>query len=107
MPELAWMLPCIAVLTTLLAFAWLALAMDAHWRQVHGGAVLTPGVRVTLRVLGGAGLIASAVLCFIADRPSMAVLVWLMQLAGAVPLVGLALAWRPRLLRAAWPWSGR
>jgi hypothetical protein len=42
-----------------------------------------------------------------ADRASMAVLVWLMLLAGTAPLIAFTLAWRPQLLRLLWPWGGR
>lgn len=96
-----------AAVGAVIGFAWLALAMESHWHQVHGGTEPGPTVRITLRVLGVAGLLASAVLCFIADRPSMAVLVWLMLLAGSAPMIALVLAWRPRLLRVVWPWGDR
>jgi hypothetical protein len=86
-------------------FAWLALAMDAHWAQVHGGDAPVRAVRRLLRVLGISGLLASAVLCLQADHPTMAVLVWVMLLAAAALLVALTLTWRPRLLRTVWPWA--
>jgi len=54
-----------------------------------------------------AGLAASAALCFIADRPSMAVLVWVMLLAGAAVFVALTLARWPRRLRLLWPGGAR
>ncbi|WP_259371794.1 DUF3325 family protein [Rubrivivax gelatinosus] len=46
---------------------------------------------------------ASLAACLRADPPSMAVLVWLMLLAAAALAVAFALAWRPALLRLAWP----
>ncbi|MOA05525.1 hypothetical protein D3C78_1251270 [compost metagenome] len=107
MPEQTWMLLTGAAMATVIGFAWLALAMNGHWHRVHGGKSPAPAVRISLRALGIAGLLASAVLCCIADHPSMAVLVWLMLLAGSVPLVALILAWRPRLLRVLWPWGGQ
>lgn len=103
MTESAWMLHAAAALMSVAGFAWLALAMDVHWRQVHGDRARAGAVKPVLRVLGMAGLAASALLCALADRPSMAVLVWLMLLAGSAPLVALTLAWRPRLLRVLSP----
>jgi len=35
-----------------------------------------------------------------ADRPSMAALVWIMLMAGSAVAVALTLSWRPRWLRA-------
>jgi len=105
MLEQAWICLAGAAVANVIGFAWLALAMDAHWRQVHEGVPLTAGARITLRMLGAAGLLISAVLCFIADRPSMAALVWVMLLAASAPLIALTLACRPRLLRFVWPWA--
>ena len=105
MADLTWLLLALAGVAAVAGFAWLALAMDGHWHQVHGGTAPGHIHRQVLRAIGIAGLVVSAVLCFLADRPSMAVLVWLMLLAGAAPLVALTLAWRPRLLRALWPWG--
>lgn len=97
-----------AAVSALLGFAWLALAMDAHWRQVHLQAELQPGSRGALRILGCIGLLGSLGLCLRADHASMAVLVWLMLLAGAALIVALTLAWRPRSLRMLWPvFTGR
>ena len=99
------MILSLATVSALVGFAWLAQAMTAHWRQVQGTADPGPGERILLRVLGTAALVVSAVLCLLADRPSMAVLVWVMLLAGAAPLIGLTLAWRPHWLRILWPWG--
>lgn len=90
-----------ATLAALAGFAWLALAMDEHWQRVQGGSATPP--RRPLRVLGAAGVLASLAACLRADPPSMAVLVWLMLLAAAALAVAFALAWRPALLRLAWP----
>ena len=105
MAEPVWMMLTLAAVASVAGYSWLALAMDAHWQQVHGSAAPVPAHKTALRMLGVAGLVASAVLCFLADRPSMAVLVWLMLLAGAAPLVAMTLAWRPTLLRVLWPWA--
>jgi hypothetical protein len=90
----------LAAISSLLGFAWLALAMPVHWQQVMSTSTAPHAIsRNTLRVLGALGLLVSAVCCFIADRPSMAVLVWLMLLAAAAPTIGMLLAWRPQWLR--------
>lgn len=91
----------VATLAALAGFAWLALAMDEHWERVQGEAAAAP--RRVLRLLGAAAVVLSLVACLRADPPSMAVLVWLMLLAAAALAVALALAWRPGLLRLAWP----
>ena len=98
----AWMLAGAAALA-LLGFAWLALAMDAHWEQVHGQQGLAPAGPKLLRFGGGALLVASLGLCLMSDHASMAVLVWLMLLASAAVLVAMTLAWRPHFLRPLWP----
>lgn len=98
----AWMLAG-AALAALVGFAWLALAMDTHWQQVHGRAAPTALSRKLLRLLGGLLLTASLMLCLQADHASMAVLVWAMLLAGAAALIAFVLAWQPRWLRLLWP----
>lgn len=99
MVEAAALYPMAAAAATLLGFAWLALAMDVHWKQVFDQVEPKANTRRVLRVLGGAALLASLGLCLLADRPSMAALVWVMLLAGAALLVAQALAWRPHWLR--------
>lgn len=101
-----WILLILAALSCFAGFVWLALAMNAHWQQVQGLTVPSAGTRTMLRILGGVGLLVSAVLCFVADRPSMAMLVWLMLLAAGAPSVGMLLAWRPQALRIFWPGVG-
>lgn len=87
-----------ALLCGVIGFAWLALTMEPHWRQVRGPHPLPkPGVP-RLRVLGSGALTASLLLCLMADHPSMAVLVWIMALAAAALLVAFTFAWKPRLL---------
>lgn len=99
-----WIALVLAALSCWVGFAWLALAMNAHWQQVMGvGSTPSTHTRKTLRILGSLGLLVSAVLCFVADRPSMAVLVWLMLLAAAAPSIGILLAWRPQTLQWVWP----
>lgn len=103
MADFEWLLSLVAVLAALAGFAWLALGMDAHWRQVHGHSPPRQGVRRRLRALGAAALVSSAALCFAANRPSMAILVSVMQLAATAPLIAFTLAWRPTALRWFWP----
>ncbi len=99
-----WILLILAALSCFLGFVWLALAMSTHWQQAAGGSLApNAGTQRQLRALGSAGLMVSAICCFLADRPSMAILVWIMLLAASVPLVGMLLAYRPAWLRWAWP----
>lgn len=91
---------CLAALLSLTGMGWLALSLEVHWRQLFGRqAELSASAANWLRLAGWTGLLLSAVLCFIADRPSMAVLVWVMLLAGAATAIALLLAWRAHWLR--------
>lgn len=93
----AWLLSA-ALLSNVAGLAWLAFAMEAHWRQVHPSQPLaTRRVRM-LRTLGVVALSASLVLCLRVDHVSMALLVWVMSLAAAALIVTFALAWRPHWL---------
>lgn len=76
------------------AMAWLALGMNVHWQQVHGRSSLSPAMARQLRVAGAATLFASLVLCLSADHASIAMLVWVMQLAASTLIVAFTLAWR-------------
>lgn len=87
-----------ALLASVCGFAWLALAMEPHWRQVRGDAPRSRRAVVVLRVLGAASLFASLLLCLKVDHASMASLVWIMSLAAAALIIAFTLAWRPRLL---------
>jgi hypothetical protein len=98
----SWIFLCLAAISCLAGLTWLALAMEPHWQSVHRERASMRPARL-LRILGVVGLFASAVFCFIADRPSMAVLVWVLLLAATAPSVGMILAWRPQLLRVFWP----
>lgn len=102
MSESVWLL--IAAALNLAGMAWLALSMDVHWGQaMHGNAQAAAGTRRGLRLMGAAALSLSALACLQADRPSMAVLVWVMLLAGSALSVAMLLAYRPRWLRWCWP----
>ena len=88
-----------ALLSSVFGMAWLALGMKVHWQQVRGGdSESSAATTRVLRVLGFAALLLSFVLCFTADHPSIAILVWVMSLAAAALSVAFTLSWRPRLL---------
>lgn len=101
MADVTWLLLAAAAAACLLAFAWFALAMEDHWRQVHGHDP-RPGTPKTLRIFGIAALATSLALCLAADHASMAVLVWVMLVPVCVVAIALTLAWRPAWLRRAW-----
>lgn len=97
---------CLAALFAFAGMGWLALSLDVHWRQIFGRQVTLDNNAIKgLRWIGWAGLLLSAACCFIADRPSMAVLVWVMLLAGAATSVALLLAWRAHWLRPLAFWN--
>ncbi|MDP2020346.1 MAG: DUF3325 domain-containing protein [Hydrogenophaga sp.] len=99
MSELSWLIAATAL--ALSGMAWLALAMEMHWGQVmHRPATQAPRTRQLLRGLGALALLLSLLACLMADRPSMAALVWIMLMAGSAAAVALTLSWRPRWLRA-------
>lgn len=87
-----------AYLSCVLGWAWVALAMEAHWQQVRAGA--SPSARAVhlLRALGAVAVAGSLLLCLRADHASMASLVWVLTLTAAALTVAFTLAWRPRLL---------
>ncbi len=95
-----------AAVAALMGFGWLALGMETHWEQVHQAVPHAPGRSRWLRIVGAAGLAVSLSLCLGADHPSMAVLVWLMLLAGAAVSVAMTLSTRPHWLRWLWPAQG-
>ena len=99
MSEALWLLLASALSVT--GMGWIALSMEVHWGQVmHRHAEDAKGIRRSLRWVGAASLLLVLVICLLADRPSMAVLVWVMLLAGSAMVIGMALSWRPR-------WIGR
>jgi hypothetical protein len=103
----AWWLAAAAALT-LAGMGWLALAMEVHWGQVmHRPAEAAVSARRVLRGMGLLALPLSLLACLMADRPSMAVLVWVMLLAGSAVLVAASLAWQPSLLARFWPLGGQ
>jgi uncharacterized membrane protein len=91
------LLLALALVAAGLGMAWLALAMDVHWNQVRATR-RSPRTVIALRVLGAASLVASLILCLLADTATMAVLVWMMLLAVAAVTVAFVLSSRPRIL---------
>ncbi|WP_119157865.1 DUF3325 domain-containing protein [Caldimonas tepidiphila] len=104
MSESLWLIA--ANVLSFSGMAWLALAMEVHWEQVRRGpaAEARRPCRL-LRGLGVAALLFSLLACLQADRPSMAVLVWMMLLAGGAVAVAMTLARRPGLLVLLWPFG--
>lgn len=98
-----WIILSGAVVAALAGCTWLALAMEEHWRQVYETKAPSRKTALLLRLLGSMGLIGSGVLCFLADRPSMALLVWVMLMAISAVLIALTLAWKAKALRALYP----
>jgi hypothetical protein len=93
-----------AALLSMVGMAWLALSMDVHWAQVKQIPLAdSRPPRVMLRALGYTALFVSLVVCLVADRPSIAALVWIMLLVASAVSVAFALAKRPGLLRVIWP----
>lgn len=102
MSEALWLL--IGAVLSFAGMAWLALAMEVHWGQVmHKPADAAAGARRLLRAAGATTLALSLLACFAADRPSMAVLVWVMLLTGSAAAVTMLLARRPEWLKGFWP----
>ncbi|WP_138519061.1 DUF3325 domain-containing protein [Limnobacter alexandrii] len=94
----------VAAVLSLLGMSWLALSMDVHWAQVKQIPLAeSRPPRVLLKVLGYLALLVSLVVCMVADRPSIAALVWIMLMVGGAVAVAFALANRPGLLKLMWP----
>jgi hypothetical protein len=100
----AWLL-AVALAANVVGLAWLALAMDMHWRQVFGARPQPRVAVVALRGCGVLALLASLLLCLRVDHASMAALVWVMGFVAAALGVALTLSWKPRLLRALVIWT--
>jgi len=106
MSEPLWL--ALAAVLSLTGMTWQALAMEVHWGQVmHRPAAASAGTRRLLRTLSAVALPLSLLTCLMADRPSMAVLVWVMLMAGSAVAVALLLAYRPRLLAMFWLFDRR
>ena len=92
-----------AFLCSVCGMAWIALAMEAHWTQLHQYALPVSQERL-LKGLGWGALLISLALCLAVDHASMAALVWVMLIAASALLVAITLAWRPQLLRPLVAW---
>lgn len=90
--------PFIALLLAILGFAWIALAMAAHWRQVWGSRPLSARSKMTLRTAGGLALLLSLICVLTGESLAMSVILWFMLLAAATLIVSLALNRRPSWL---------
>lgn len=93
-----------AFIATLIGMGWLALAMNAHWKQVFNGSP-SATTSIVLRSLGGSALFVSLLLCLSVDHASMASLVWVMLLAASAMSIAFILSWRPRLLAPLIVWA--
>ena len=93
-----------ALLCSFCGLGWLALAMETHWQQVRGEAAAGRSTVRLLRALGAGALLLALGLCLRADHATMAVLVWVMALAGSALLIAFSLSWRPRWLRPLVAW---
>jgi hypothetical protein len=92
-----------ALLITAFLFAFcgmggFALSMTGHWTQVCGAAPRAEATRQRLRYFGAADLLLSLGACLLADRASMACLVWIMMVSASTLLLALTLAYAPRSL---------
>jgi uncharacterized membrane protein len=96
----------LALVCTEIGMGWLAVAMDAHWKQVRTTSPRSQRSVIALRVLGSVSLFASLVLCLLADTATMAVLVWMMLLAVSAPTIAFVLSTQPRVLAPLTAFSG-
>lgn len=85
------------------AFAWLALSQEGHWRALPGNADLpAPEAHVLRRWRWwAAGVLASAyALCLWGHGPSFGTVLLLLLSAAGAMAVAFTLSWRARWLRA-------
>jgi Protein of unknown function (DUF3325) len=87
-----------ALLCTTCGLGWLALAMETHWQQVRAEVAAGRGTVRRLRALGTLALLLGLWLCLSADHATMAVLVWVMAIAGSALMIAFTLSWRPHWL---------
>lgn len=102
MPEVIYL--ALASLLSVLGMAWLALAMDVHWAQARCIDLVDskPPSRL-LRAIACLALLMSLIACLLADRPSIAVLVWVMLMTAAAVLIAWGLSKSPQVLKICWP----
>lgn len=87
-----WIIP--ALICTFVGMTWFALSIKTHWRQLFANDLLQSR-SLTMRALAGLMLLIAFGFCLLADHPSMAVLVWAMQLTAASLLVAFLLSCFP------------
>ena len=94
----AW-LQALGLFCSLCGMGWLALAMEAHWKQALGASD-GPGARdaAWLRVLAAIAFAASLGLFMATNHASIAALAWIMSLVVAAFVVAFVLSWRPSQL---------
>lgn len=97
MADAMWL--AMAATFTLVGMGLLALSLESHWRQVTAKPAPSSSGKTALRLLGGGTLAGALSFCLAADHATMAVLVWVMFLAGAAFTVSMLLTWLPAALR--------
>jgi hypothetical protein len=100
----------IELLTTLgaaalsyVAFAWLALSQDEHWRALPGNAEQTaPAAHVMRRWRWRAArvLACAYALCLWGHGPGFGTVLWVLLSAAGAMAIAFTLSWRARWLRA-------
>ena len=101
MLELLTMLGAAAM--SYVAFAWLALSQEGHWRALPGNADQTaPSAHVLRRWRWWATcvLVCSYAVCLWGHGPSFGTALWMLQSAFSAMAVAFTLCWRARWLRA-------
>lgn len=100
MLELLTMLGAAAM--SYVAFAWLALSQEGHWRALPGNADHTaPAAHVLRRWRWRAAcmLACAYALCLWGHGPSFGTVLWALLLAAGAMAVAFTLSWRARWLR--------
>lgn len=85
------------------AFAWLALSQEGHWRALPGNAdlpALAAGVQRRLRWSAACVQACAYALCLWGHGPGFGTVLWVLLAAGGAMAVAFTLSWRPRWLRA-------
>lgn len=102
--EISSIMLAAACMASTAGLAFLALAMEVHWKQVQGSRPMLKPKQMLLRGLGVLSLVVSLALCLSADHATMAVLVWVTLLAAGAISVAFTLAWRPHWLALLVAW---
>ncbi|ARU59484.1 hypothetical protein OLMES_5504 [Oleiphilus messinensis] len=102
MSEVFWLL--FAIVFSLTSMAWFALSINSHWKQVFGN-TCSNAHALRIRSVGMGLLLLSAICCFKADHPTMAILVWIMLIPTSAILVALMLSKKPKLMQFFYPFS--